>query len=560
MRHALPNPLINPDHSWVNGRITHAPTWCAVDLRDGNQALAVPMTPAEKEQYLRILLEVGFREIEAGFPTASQADWQFCRDIVKQELLPEDAWMSVLMPCRAELIRKTMECVKGCRQAILHLYVPSSELHVRFALGFTVQRLKTVLREAVQRLRELALKDPSSRYRLQFSPEEFTDSDPELVLELAQLAIDAWAPDEGEKVIINLPCTVERALPLRYADMIADFKSRQPYPEKTIISIHNHNDMGTAVAAAEMALLAGAERVEGTLFGNGERAGNLDLVTLAINLQVLGIDSGLNFQHLDEIRDAVTALTRMPLSPRHPYAGRLAFTAFAGSHQDAIRKGFEKQQQITKFFGGWKMPYFNIPPEELGKSYQDAIRITSQSGKGGLAFILEGAEGITLPEGMLREFSLKVQRITDAEGAELTPQRLSGVLRSEYVRVDAPIKLLNFWPRPAPEHPSTINAEVHVQFQGQPWTLAGTGEGPVSAFAAALRQLPLPEFHLERYDEHALGSSVNAESISIVAISNARQEIFYGLGFGINIVQGAAEAILSALNRLLEADGDFSQK
>ncbi len=551
MHHVLPQSICNPDRSWLNRKITTPPIWCAVDLRDGSQALAAPLAPAAKRKYLQILLDIGFREIEIGFPTASQDDWQFCRDVITQELLPEDAWMSVLMPCRPQLITRTMECLRGCRQAILHLYIATSELHTKFVLGFSRKQLLDVVRESVQQLKVLAQKQPQSRFRLEFSPEEFTDSDPELILELAQVVTDIWNPAPGEKVIMNLPCTVERALPLHYAEMVADFKARQPYPDKTIISIHNHNDMGTAIAEAELALMAGADRVEGTLFGNGERAGNLDLVTLAVNLQYFGVNTGLDFSRLDAIRNEITDLTRIPVHPRHPYAGALAFTAFSGTHQDAIRKGLDKQQEITDYFGGWKLPYLHIAPEELGKSYQRCVRINSQSGKGGLAFVLQEFGGITLPEALLAEFSQKIQRVTDESAAELDPQVIHRMLRQEYVKLDAPVELQKFWPRPDPSSPSTIYAEVHVIYQKQLWKLTGVGQGPVSAFAAALRQLPLPKFLLETYEERALGQSVNADSISIVSISDSQKQIFYGLGFGANIVQGAAEAIVSALNRML---------
>ena len=518
------------------------------------------MTPQEKRRYLELLLKTGFREIEVGFPTASQDDWQFTRNIITEKLLPDDAWMSVLMPVREELIHRTMDCLRGCRRAILHLYIATSRLHMRYVLGLTGSQLVSRCCAATRRLRELALaqQDGGSAFRLEFSPEEFSDSDPVLVQELTEAVVDAWQPAAGEKVILNLPCTVERALPTRYADQIADFIERRRHPEHSIISIHTHNDMGTGVAAAELALLAGAQRVEGTLFGNGERSGNLDLAVLAINLQTLGIPTGLDFSRMEELRDEVSALTRMPVSPRHPYAGSLAFTAFSGTHQDAISKGIEHRKEITSDFGGWKQPYLNIDPALLGRNYQKCIRINSQSGRGGLAFVLHETAGITIPDDMLADFTQIVQHAADASSAELRPMQLWALFRNEYCRLESPLKLLKYWPRPDPLRPRTIHAEVHVTYQGRSHTLSGQGEGPVSAFGTALRQLELPRFRLESYQEHALGKSVNADSISIVSISDAGGRRFYGVSFGNNIVQSAAEALVSALNRMLLAHHSIS--
>ena len=546
------SPHRSAPHAWIENPLVQAPAWCSVDLRDGNQALPVPLSPRQKRRYLELLLQTGFREIEIGFPTASQDDWQFTRDVITERLLPEDAWMSVLIPAREDLVLHTLDSLRGCRQAILHLFIATSPLHRRYVLGMTPSQLLARVRMSVSRLREVALAQPASRFRLEFSPEEFSDSEMDFVLEVTETVFEAWHPADGEKIIFNLPCTVERSLPTRYADQVAEFVARNPHGAQSLVSIHTHNDMGTGIAAAELALQAGAQRVEGTLFGNGERAGNLDLTVLAINLQAMGIPSGLDFSRLESLRNEVAALTRMPVSPRHPYAGALAFTAFSGTHQDAISKGLEHQAEIQKDFGRWKLPYTNISPETLGRSYQKCIRINSQSGRGGLAFVLHETAGVTIPEPMLADFSQVVQHAADASGTEMQPAQLWSLFRNEYCRLGGPIKLQKYWPRPDPQRPRTIHAEVHVSYQGKNHTLTGQGEGPVSAFGAAIRQLPLPTFRLETYEEHALGKSVNADSISILSISDADGRLFYGVSFGTNIVQSAAEALTSALNRMLQ--------
>lgn len=550
-RFALPSSPHNRDRRWPARKLKQAPRWCAVDLRDGNQALPRPMTPDQKLTYFRMLTDIGFREIEIGFPAASQDEWLFCRRLIEDNLIPEDVSVSVLTQARPHIIRRTMEAIRGARHAIVHLYIATSQLFTQFVLKHSHEQIRMLTLAAVRIIKRTAEQN-GQQVGLEFSPEEFTDSNLEFVTSLCDAVVDEWDPPADAPVIINLPETVERALPLHYADMIERFLKMTRCRRRIVVSLHAHNDMGSAVADTELALLAGGERVEGTLFGHGERAGNIDLVTLALNLQYLGLDTGLDFSRLEAVADTVAELTGMDIPQRQPYAGQLAFTAFAGSHQDAINKGFDKLDSLIRRFHGWKMPYLHIDPALVGRRYQETIRITSQSGKGGIGHVIRNAYGIDLPADLLTELAQVVQRAMDGgEEREYQPQELWNLFLQEYVRTDGPLCLQNFWPRPDKHTPSLIHAEVHLRFNGKSHVLSGTGNGPVAAFAAAIRQLPLPDFLLLSYEERAMGTSVNAQSITMIRMRKADDGEYWGVGFGDNIVQGAALAIVSALNRIL---------
>ncbi|MBP5638517.1 MAG: 2-isopropylmalate synthase [Victivallales bacterium] len=548
---AKPSPPSNPRRRWPSKTIRKAPRWCAVDLRDGNQALPKPMSPEQKLEYFRLLTDIGFKEIEVGFPAASQDEWLFCRELIEKNLIPDDVTISVLTQARPHIIRKTMEAIRGAKHATIHLYIATSQLFSQFVLKHSRQQIRDMVLASVRIIKRIAQKN-GQEVGFEFSPEEFTDSNMDFIVELCDSVVDEWNPKSAEKVIINLPETVERTLPMGYADMIETFCRRARNRRKMVVSLHAHNDMGSAVADTELALQAGGERVEGTLFGHGERAGNTDLVILALNLQYIGIETGLDFSNLERLSDKVTELTDMTVPVRQPYAGELAFTAFAGSHQDAINKCLAKEEAIHRRFHGWKMPYLHIDPAVIGRRYQDFIRITSQSGKGGIDHILKNAYGVNLPRALLVELAEVVQmRIDSNDEREYTPQEIWNIFLQEYVRQDTPLQLMNFWPRPDAHDPTLIHAEVHIVFNGEKRVLNDSGHGPVAAFAAALRQLDLPAFLLVSYEERAIGTTVNAQSITIVKLTDSNEVATWGVGFGANIVQGACQAIISGINRMM---------
>ena len=552
--YAKPETISLPQRQWPNRSITTAPLWCAVDLRDGNQALPNPMTPAQKRRYYELLIEIGFKEIEIGFPSASADDFQFCRDLIEQDAIPADVTISVLTQAREHLIRRTMEALQGVKRATCHVYIATSDLHMGFVFGKNRAQTKAIALDAVRLIRELANAMTGSDIRLEFSPEEFTDSNLPFAVDVCDAVVEAWQPKPGEKVILNLPATVERQLPIHYADMIEAFIGQQKHRAQSTISLHAHNDMGSAVAATEMALLAGADRVEGTLFGHGERSGNVDLVTLALNLQYLGVHTGLAFDRIEAIRDTVADLTGMPVHARHPYAGELVFCAFSGSHQDAIHKGLGSTTELRQHFGGWKIPYLHIDPKDIGRSYERFIRINSQSGKGGIAHVLQQDYGVTLPRPLLVELSAKVQAFADEAQREVLSHEVWDLFSRTFVKQDGPIKLVNYWPRPNATDPKIIEGEAHVEFGGKLEVLLGTAVGPIAAFVRAVRQLPIPEFVLQEYEEDAIGSTADAEAITFVRLERVGNGTFYGVGLGHNIDQAAVSAIVSSLNRMLAAD------
>ncbi|MFA5203123.1 MAG: 2-isopropylmalate synthase [Lentisphaeria bacterium] len=556
-RYAAPSPITIRQRDWPGKTLTRRPDWCAVDLRDGNQALPDPMTPARKRRYFELLCQIGFKEVEVGFPSASADDFNFCRALITDRLIPEDVTISVLTQSREHLIRRTVESLVGVRRAIFHLYAATSELHMRYVFGKTPAETQAMVLESVRLTRQLCREQlPDSQVLLEFSPEEFTDSDLDFTVALCDAVVEAWDPAPGEKVILNLPATVERRLPNEYADMIEEFRRRQRHGARSIISLHAHNDMGTAVAATELALLAGGERVEGTLFGHGERCGNVDLITLALNLQYLGVDTGLQFTQIETLRDELAELTAMPVHPRHPYAGELVFTAFSGSHQDAIHKGLSEIDELSRHFKGWKIPYLHINPSDLGRQFEKFIRINSQSGKGGIAFILQKEHGIQLPRPLLLEFSGMVQKYADSVAREVSGDEIWDLLRRQYLRADGAIQLQKYWPRPNADDPTRIAGEVRLEFHGKPHLLTAEADGPIAAFVRAVRQLPLPfDFTLTEYEEDAIGQSDDAEAVTFVRLQDDQGHSCRGIGFGGNIDQAAVRAVVSALNGLLETTG-----
>ncbi|MDT8389719.1 MAG: 2-isopropylmalate synthase [Lentisphaeria bacterium] len=536
---------------WPDRPISASPAWCAVDLRDGNQALPNPMTPEQKTRYFDLLVAIGFKEIEIGFPSASADDFNFCRSLIEGGKIPDDVTISVLTQCREHLIRRTFEALRGVKKAVCHTYIATSDLHMHYVFGKTADQTQAIAVDSVRLIRDLAAQMNGSAIGLEFSPEEFTDTDLDFAVGICDAVVEAWNPGQGEKVILNLPATVERRPPNEYADMIELFMDRQKHGDRSTISLHAHNDMGCAVASTQMAIQAGAQRVEGTLFGHGERSGNVDLVTLALNLQYMGIDTGLDFSDIEAIRDEIIDLTSMPVSPRHPYAGELVFTAFSGSHQDAIHKGLNRPDELKKYFGGWKIPYLHIDPADIGRTYEKFIRINSQSGKGGVAHVLQLEAGVQVPRGLLIDFAVHVQKLADTTSRELNAKEVWQLFKDTYHQPAGVYSIKGYWPRPCAAAPSRIEGEVQLTVNGVEHTVSATADGPIAAFVHAIKQVgDVPDFALEEYEEDAIGNSADAEAIAFIRISGKDGKTAYGVGFNKNIDQAAVEAVISALNRM----------
>ncbi len=558
LTYSRPQRIAVANRRWPDAQVTQSPVWCAVDLRDGNQALPNPMTPEQKMRYFKLLCDIGFKQIEIGFPAAAADDFQFARDLIEGGLIPDDVEISVLTQARTDLIEKTLAAIAGAKQAVVHFYIATSDLHRQFVFGKTRDEQMEMVRAATTQIRAGADQVSDGRVGLEFSPEEFTDSDLDYAVEICDAVVEAWQPRDGERVILNLPATVERRLPNEYADMIEEFIDRQKFPEQTIISLHSHNDMGMAVASTTMSLMAGAGRVEGTLFGHGERTGNVDLVTCALNLEYLGVDTGLNFNKLNEVVALVEEVTAIPTHARHPYAGELVFTAFSGSHQDAIHKGFDRKEELADHFGGWKVPYLHIDPASIGRSFERFIRINSQSGKGGIAHVMEQDYHIRMPRWVQIDFAKKVQNFADEAQRELTSKEVWAIFKFHYKKHGEPIDLQNYWPRPHQDDPDFIEGEVHVGFQGASHVLNAEGNGPISAFVHAIKQLEgVPDFVLEDYEEGTRGKTADAEGICFTRIKVPKTgESRIGVGLGSNIDQAAARATVAAVNALLRNESE----
>ncbi|MFH0910111.1 MAG: 2-isopropylmalate synthase [Planctomycetota bacterium] len=550
-KYAVPQAVDLPDRTWPAQTVTRSPKWCSVDLRDGNQALPNPMNPDQKLAYFKLLCGIGFRTIEVAFPSASHDDFDFVRCLVEQGHIPDGVFIMGLTQSRPHLIARTLESLQGLPRGIVHVYLATSELHMKHV--FDLDRkgtLETAVR-AVRQVREGAEAMPRSDLRLQFSPEEFTDTDPAFALEVCEAVFDAWGRASPEKpLILNLPATVERRPPNHYADLIEWFGRRFSRRDRVEISVHAHNDQGMAVAATEMALLAGADRVEGTLFGHGERTGNVDLVTVALNLQARGIATGLDFSEMPRIIETVERLTGMPVYYRQPYAGEYVFTAFSGSHQDAIRKGMHRLKEAPASFGvGWKVPYLHIDPSDIGRKYERLIRINSQSGKGGVAWVLETDYGVEPPKAMHPELGAAVQRLSDELGREITSQEVWDLFEREFIRPEGPYALVKYWPRPDDEDPTLVHGELRLRVRGEERSVTSDGNGPVSAFVHGLRALGIAGFSVNDFDEQAIGHGADAKAMAYVPLKLDDGRVLWGVGTDTNIDQAAIRAILAGLNR-----------
>jgi 2-isopropylmalate synthase len=550
-KYVQPKPFDYPERQWPSRSITKSPIWVSVDLRDGNQALPNPLNPRQKLEYFQLLCQIGFTTIEVAFPSASQDDFDFTRRLIDDDLIPEDVFIMALTQCRDHLIERTFEAINGVRQAIFHAYLATSDLHMSQVFNLTPEQVVQVAIQSVLQIRKGVENMPDSDIRLEFSPEEFTDSDLDFCLEVCEAVYVTWGRATPEKpLILNLHATVERRPPNQYADMIELFCNRFSHPESVLISLHAHNDQGMAVAASELALLAGGQRVEGTLFGHGERTGNVDLVVLANNFQTRGINTGLDFSDLPWIAGTVERLTGMPIHYRAPYSGEYVFTAFSGSHQDAIRKGMNRLNEAPDKFGvGWKVPYLHLDPTDLGRKYESLIRINSQSGKGGVVWVLEQEYGYQPPRAMHPEIGLAIQEYADEVKREVSSSEVKMVFDKVFINPTGPYQLIGYWPRPDELIPDRIHGELHMSIAGVEKKVIADGNGPVSAFVCGLANLGLKGFSVDDYHEQALGKGADAIAVAYVPLRFTGNEVLFGVGEGTNIDQAAVRAIVAGLNR-----------
>ncbi|WP_372795113.1 2-isopropylmalate synthase [Pontiella sp.] len=551
-KYRIPEMIDLPDRQWPSKSVTKSPLWCSVDMRDGNQALPDPMDPEQKLEYFKMLCDVGFKHIEIGFPSASADEFNFFRTLIEEDLIPDDVFIMGLTQSRPHLIEKTMDAFQGCKRGIVHAYIAPSDLHMKQVFGMEREQLIETAVAATRQIRERADQMPESDIRYEFSPEEFTDTDVDFSVELCDAVFEAWGKATPEKpLILNLPATVERRPPNHYADMIELFCRKVKHRDSILVSLHSHNDQGMAVAATELALMAGADRVEGTLFGHGERTGNVDLVTCISNLYSRGIDTGIDFSDLGHVAETVERLTGMPIYYRQPYAGSYAFTAFSGSHQDAINKGVHKLKEAPDMFNmGWKVPYLHIDPADLGRKFERLIRINSQSGKGGIAWVLEQDFGIEIPKAMQPELSKFVQGYSEKVGREISADEVHQVFQSEFVAPEGPYELVGYWPRPDDQDPTFIHGEVKVKVNGEEKIIKADGNGPISAFVAAIRQVVDVDFTVDDYHEQAIDAGADAQALAYVPLKLEGNGVVFGVGEHANINQAAVRAIVAGLNRI----------
>ena len=533
-------PVRLTDRTWPDATITKPPVWCSVDLRDGNQALIEPMDIERKIRMFEQLVKIGFKEIEVGFPSASQIEFDFMRKLIEEKRIPDDVTVQVLTQAREHLIRRTFEALEGVPRAIVHLYNATAPVMRRVVLGMSEDEIVELARSNAQLFKDIAADHPHTDWTFEYSPEMYSDTEVEFSKRVIDAVTDVWQPTPQKKCIINLPTTVEHSSPNIFADMVEWTHRHVNRRDSIVLSVHPHNDRGTGTATAEMALLAGADRLEGCLFGNGERTGNLDVVNVALNMYIQGINPGLDFSDIDGIRATVEYCNQLPVHPRHPYVGELVYTSFSGSHQDAIKKAFSARQEGDI----WDMPYLPIDPKDLGRSYEAVIRVNSQSGKGGISYLLEAEYGLQLPRRLQIEFSQVVQREMDALGTEFTANHLWQIFRKEFGMdvAQAPQYRL------AEENGEvTLNAKLH--WDGQERVLEGKGTGPIDAFVQALSQSLDRSVRVMNYSEHAVGEGANAQAVAYVEVRVDDSHTVFGVGMDANIVSASIRAILSGVRR-----------
>jgi 2-isopropylmalate synthase len=535
-------PVELTDRTWPNKKLTKAPRWCSVDLRDGNQALIDPMDPERKRRMFEALVKMGFKEIEVGFPSASQPDYDFVRLLIEEDLIPDDVTIQVLTQCRPELIERTYECLRGAKRAIVHFYNSTSILQRRVVFGLDKPGITDIAVNAARLCKKLEATLPGTEVRYEYSPESYTGTEVDYAVEICEAVMDVIEPTPDRKIILNLPATVEMYTPNLYADTIEWFLRHVSRRDRVILSLHPHNDRGCAVAATELGVLAGADRVEGTLFGNGERTGNVDVVTLAMNLFAQGVDPGLDITDIDGLRRIAEHCNRLPVHPRHPYVGDLVYTAFSGSHQDAIKKGMEA---LPRDYKVWEVPYLPIDPKHVGRTYEAVIRVNSQSGKGGVAYIMKAEHGFDLPRRLQIEFSKTIQTITEDSGTEISPKEMWDAFDKQYLRGD--------WQLDTHEEHSdngTTRITAQLSIGGKTRTVNGKGNGPIAAFVDALRMGLDVDIDVVDYAEHALGQGADAGAVAYVeTVDSEGGTPRWGVGVHSNIVTASLRAVLSALAR-----------
>ena len=537
--------------TWPEKTITRAPDWCSVDLRDGNQALVQPMNLEEKLELFQLLVDIGFKEIEIGFPSASRVEFDFARTLIEQDLIPDDVTIQILTPAREHLIKRSFEALRGAKKAVVHLYNSTSTLQRRVVFQMSRAEIIGLAIDGARMIRQEAKVYPETSFRYEYSPESFTGTEPGFALEICEAVMGVWQPTPEKRMIINLPATVEMATPNVYADQIEWFCGQLKQRDCAIISLHAHNDRGCAVAATELALMAGGDRVEGTLFGNGERTGNVDIITLALNMFTQGVNPGLNLHDINRVIDVSERVTRIPVHVRHPYAGELVYTAFSGSHQDAINKGMAACDAAVD--GIWAVPYLPIDPRDVGRSYESIIRINSQSGKGGVAWIMDREFGFMMPKEMHPEFGAVIQQVTDREGRELLMNEIWAAFKEEYLSLTQPYGLISFnvLKRHVDAEAESSSADVVavISINGEPKEVAATGNGPLDAFCGALKAGLGCEFTLCGYHEHALAKGSGSKAVAYIETEYLDGRKFWGAGVDTDIIIASIKAMLSSLNR-----------
>ena len=540
------------DRSWPDKQITKAPIWCSVDLRDGNQALIQPMSLEKKIEMFKTLVETGFKEIEVGFPSASKVEYAFTRTLIEKDLIPEDVTIQVLTQAREHLIKETFASLKGCKKAIIHLYNSTSTLQRKVVFKMDKKEIIDLAIAGAKLLKEEEKKYPETEFRYEYSPESFTGTELDYALEICEAVMDVLEPTPEKPLILNLPATVEMSTPNIYADQIEWFSRNLKNRDSVILSLHAHNDRGCAVAATELALLAGGERVEGTLFGNGERTGNVDIVTLALNMFTQGVNPELDMSDIGDLVDVYERVTRLPVHPRHPYAGELVYTAFSGSHQDAINKGMHATASGDEL---WEVPYLPIDPTDVGRTYESIIRINSQSGKGGVAYVMEQDFGYRLPKAMHPEFGALVQTVTDKEGRELAHEEILGVFEKEYLSDNGPYRLedYNVLKRYKQESDGVLKSFAEVDAAiicaDKTATFTTSGNGPLDAFCKGLKEHVTGDFNLIHYHEHALTDSSSAAAAAYIEIRRPDGRSAWGVGIDTDIIIASVKAVINSLNR-----------
>ncbi len=540
-------PVAAPERKWAKKTyIEKAPVWCSVDLRDGNQSLVIPMSLEEKLDFFKLLVDIGFKEIEVGFPAASETEYTFLRTLIEKKMIPDDVTVQVLTQSREHIIRKTFEALKGCKNAIVHLYNSTSLAQREQVFRKSKEEIIRIAVEGAELFEKIAA-ETGAHYRYEYSPESFTGTEPEFALEICNAVLDVWKPTPDRKAIINLPATVELSSPHVYADQVEYICDNLKYREAVEVSLHPHNDRGCAVADAELGILAGADRIEGTLFGNGERTGNVDIITLALNMYAQGVEPGLDFTDMPKITELYERVTRMHVYERQPYAGKLVFAAFSGSHQDAIAKGMKWREE--KNCDTWTVPYLPIDPKDVGREYEtDVIRINSQSGKGGIGYLLEHSFGYVLPAAMREEVGYAVKSVSDHAHAELSPEQVLGVFTDTYVNINNHIRLIDYHFVRTPE----IHVIVSVEIDGEQKELTATGNGRLDAVSNAVKKQLGIAFSDLTYEEHALTKGSSSKAISYVSIVPENGKRVWGAGIHDDIIASSINALFSAINRSIE--------